>query len=198
VIALLRGRVVSATLGELILDVNGVGYLIRVVPGAGHRSPGAELTLHTYLAVREDALTLYGFADQPARNLFETLLGVTGVGPKLALAALGTLGADGLRRAVLAEDVAALTVVPGVGRKIVARMVLELREKLGAAGPPEGVPGGPGPRLAGTRAEVAQALTALGYAAAETTGVLDRMDIGPDEPPEEVLRAALRSLGGAA
>jgi Holliday junction DNA helicase RuvA len=197
VIALLRGRVVSATLGELILDVSGVGYLVRVVPGAGHHA-GAELTLHTHLAVREDAMTLYGFADLAARVLFETLLGVTGVGPKLALAALGTLGADGLRRAVLAEDVAALTVIPGVGRKSAARMVLELREKLGASGPPDGVPGGPGPQLAGTRVEVAQALGALGYGAAESAAVLDRMDIGPDEAPEEVLRSALRSLGGAA
>jgi Holliday junction DNA helicase RuvA len=116
VIALLRGRVAAATLGQVVLDVGGVGYAVRVAPGARVGPQGAELTLHTSLAVREDSLTLYGFPSASARDLFEVLLGVSGVGPKVALAALGTLGEEGLRRAVVAEDVTALTVV---GRVVV-------------------------------------------------------------------------------
>ncbi len=194
-IALLRGRIVSAALGEVVLDVGGVGYAVRTVPGRRVGAPGTEVVLYTHLAVREDALTLYGFPDATSRALFETLLGVTGVGPKLALAALGALGADGLRRAVVTEDVAALTVVPGVGRKGAARMVLELREKLGAAGPLAGVPGGGPVPAEGTRGEVAQALETLGYAPAEAVAVLDRLEVADDAVPEDVLRAALRTIG---
>jgi len=195
VIAMLRGRIVSAALGEVVLDVGGVGYAVRTVPGRRIGAPGTEVVLHTHLAVREDALTLYGFPDAASRGLFETLLGVTGVGPKLALAALGALGADGLRRAVVTEDVAALTVVPGVGRKGAARMVLELREKLGAIGPLAGVPGGGPVPAGGTRGEVAQALETLGYAPAEAVAVLDRLEVADDAVPEDVLRAALRTIG---
>jgi len=195
VIALLRGKVVGAALGEVVLDVGGVGYAVRTIPGQRVGPPGAEVTLHTYLAVREDALTLYGFPDAATRALFDTLLGVTGVGPKLALAALGALGADGLRRAVVTEDVAALTVVPGVGRKGAARMVLELREKLGAIGPLAALPGGGPVPIAGARGEVAQALEALGYAPAEAAAALDRLEVADDAVPEDVLRAALRTIG---
>ena len=104
-IALLRGVVAGATAGEVVLDVGGVGYRVRVPAGTLIAARGQEQTLHTHLAVREDALDLYGFATTAARDLFEVLLTVTGVGPKLALAALGTLGADGLRAAVIGEDV---------------------------------------------------------------------------------------------
>ncbi|MBA2529773.1 MAG: Holliday junction branch migration protein RuvA [Euzebyales bacterium] len=195
-IALLRGRVAAATLGEVVLDVGGVGYHVFVPPGADVGTVGRETTLHTYLVVREDALTLYGFPDAAGRGLFATLLAVSGVGPKLALAALGTLGADGLRRAVVTEDVAALTVVPGVGRKSAQRMVLELRERLGAM-ETAGVPGGaPVPGVATTpRDEVRQALAALGYAPAEVAATLEVLPDDPGATPEQLLRDALRSLG---
>jgi holliday junction DNA helicase RuvA len=104
-IALLRGTIVAAGLGQIVVECGGVGYRVLTPPADRVGQVGEEVTLHTHLAVREDALTLYGFADPAARGLFETMLGVTGVGPKLALAALGTLGADGLRRAVVSEDV---------------------------------------------------------------------------------------------
>ncbi len=197
-IALLRGRVVASGLGEVVLDVQGVGYAVRVAPGTSVGPLGRELTLHTHLAVREDALTLYGFPSAGARALFEVLLSVTGVGPKVALAALGTLGEDGLRRAVVAEDVAALTVVPGLGKKGAQRMILELRERLGTAGQlADGVPGS----VQGTaefttpRAEAAQALISLGYAPAEAARVLDSLGGPPDAPAEELLRDALRLIG---
>lgn len=193
-IALVRGRVAASGLGAVVVDVNGVGYHVHVPPGRISAQPGAEVTLHTHLAVREDALTLYGFADTATRDLFETLLGVSGVGPKLALAAIGALGADGLRRAVVAEDVAALTVIPGVGKKGAQRMILELREKLGAVAVAGRVPGTPAAQDA--RAEVREALAALGYAAGEVQAAMDVIDADADAGPEELLRQALRALGG--
>ncbi|MGH8908068.1 MAG: Holliday junction branch migration protein RuvA [Egibacteraceae bacterium] len=195
-IALLRGRVVAGSPGELVLDVGGVGYRVRVPVGTVVGPVGAEVMLHTHLAVREDALDLYGFAQAAARDLFLTLLSVTGVGPKLALAALGALGADGLRRAVVTEDVKALTVIPGVGRKGAQRMILELRERLGAesgdALPGDGDLTGP---ANGVRGEVRQALLALGYTAAEAQQAIAALPDDPDAPPEALLRTALRALG---
>lgn len=201
-IALLRGRVAAATLGQVVLDVHGVGYVVHIPPGTSPGSPGDEVTLHTHLAVREDAMTLYGFARASARDLFTVLLGVTGVGPKVALAALGTLGEDALRRAVIAEDVTALTVIPGVGRKSAQRMILELRERLGA---PAGADGagvgqdGADPLIRPSpRAEVAEALSALGYAPVEVTRTLDDLKITEDAVAEDLLRDALRAIGGRA
>jgi Holliday junction DNA helicase RuvA len=195
-IALLHGAVAASSLGLVVVDVGGVGYQVHVPPGAGVPAVGTEVTLHTHLAVREDALTLYGFLDAAARGLFVAMLSVSGVGPKLALAAIGTLGADGLRRAVITEDVSALTVIPGVGKKSAQRMVLELREKLGAsggggmAGAPL-VPGAP----AGARHDVRQALAGLGYAPGEVAAALETLPDDDGATPEQLLRAALRVLG---
>lgn len=192
VIAQLRGRLAAVTLGEVVVDVGGVGYLVHMPPATTVGAVGADVTLHTYLAVREDALTLFGFGEPSARALFTTLLSVNGVGPKLALAAIGTLGADGLRQAVVTEDVAALTVVPGVGRKSAQRIVLELREKLGGSG----VDALPGAAVGPTdpRGEVRQALAGLGYAPAEVAAALDGLVERPDASAEELLREALRGL----
>ena len=194
-IALLRGKVVSSGVGDVVLDVGGVGYAVNVPAGTALGPPGAEVTLHTHLAVREDAMTLYGFVDPAGRALFTTLLGVTGVGPKLALAALGTLGSTGLRRAVVTEDVDALTVVPGLGKKSAQRMILELREKLGALAA-DGVPGAAS--VAGSpgdvRTEVRQALAGLGYVPSEVAAAMDRVEPASDETPEELLRTGLRVL----
>lgn len=194
-IALLRGKVVASGIGDVVLDVAGVGYQVHVPAGTLVGPPGAEVTLHTHLAVREDAMTLYGFADAAGRTLFTTLLGVTGVGPKLALAALGTLGSTGLRRAVVTEDVDALTVVPGLGKKSAQRMILELREKLGALAA-DGVPGTAslGGGATDARTEVRQALTGLGYVPSEVAAAMERLDGGADESPEDLLRDALRVL----
>lgn len=192
-IAFLAGSVAAAGLGEVVLDVGGVGYRVLVAPGTVSGGLGETLTLHTHLSVREDALTLYGFATPSARGLFTTLLGVTGVGPKLALAAIGTLGAEGLRRAVVTEDVAALTVVPGVGKKGAQRMILELRERLGATG--DALPGG-GTAMGDARAEVRDALAGLGYGASEVAAALEGVPDDAEVTPEELLRQTLRALGG--
>lgn len=195
-IALLRGRLESVALGHVVVDVGGVGYRVLVPPGAVRAAVGETVTLHTHLAVREDALTLYGFPEPTARDLYEVLLGVTGVGPKLALAAIGALGAGGLRAAVVGEDVATLTTVPGIGKKGAQRMILELREKLGAL---DGGVGVASPITAGPRGEVREALSSLGYAATEVTAALEAAvatDVDADDP-EALLRAALRQLGGS-
>ncbi len=203
-IAHLRGTVTAAALDHVVLDVGGVGLAVRTPPHVAARE-GETVTLHTHLAVTDDALTLYGFAAPADRDLFLALIAVSGVGPKLALAALGALGADRLRAAVRAEDVGALTAVPGIGRKGAQRIVLELREQLGAVDEP--APHGGTAAVPDPRAEVHQALVGLGYAAAEAQRALDALtepepdgeaapgaDGAAGEDPEALLRAALRHL----
>lgn len=190
-IASLRGRLVATGEGVAVVDVGGVGYRVLVVPGAVTAAPGEEVELHTHLVVREDALTLYGFLSAAAVSLFTELMGVSGVGPKLALAAIGALGPEGLRRAVVAEDVGALTTVPGIGRKGAQRLVLELRERLGALGTadlPASVPTGDG-----ARGEVRAALGALGYGAGEVEQAL--ASVPATAGVEEQIRDALKMLG---
>lgn len=192
-IAMLRGRLAATLEGEVVVDVGGVGYRVLVVPGDVGVAVGGDVVLHTHLVVREDALTLYGFTSAAAVSLFGQLVGVSGVGPKLALAAIGTLGPEGLRRAVVTEDVGSLTTVPGVGKKSAQRLVLELRERLGALGtadlPPAPLADG------GAQDEVRSALAALGYSGGEIAQALD--GVAPDGADTgEQLRAALRVLGG--
>lgn len=192
-IGMLRGTVAHLTPGLVVLDVGGVGYEVRVPVGARLSGVGSELTLHTHLAVREDAMDLYGFTALADRDLFRLLLGVSGVGPKLALAAVDTLGADGIRAAVIAEDVTALTAIPGVGKKGAQRLVLELRSRIG------GLPVSDATSLPGAaatvddpRGEARQALGALGYGAAEVESALKGLPA--DKPAEELIRLALRGL----
>jgi len=193
VIAQLRGTVVEASLDRMVVDVAGVGYEVRTPPSVRAR-PGEEIAVYTHLVVSDDALTLYGFATVDERDVFLALTGVSRVGPKLALAALGTLGAQRLREAVHGEDVTALTAVPGIGRKGAQRLILELRETLVAA-EDDGSPTPPGDGAGGhVHAEVRQALAGLGYAADETQAALAA--VPDDDDPEALLRAALQRLGG--
>lgn len=185
-IASLSGRVAAVEDGAVVVDVGGVGYLVHVpVPLLADAGVGASFRLLTHLVVREDSMTLYGFADQPQRDIFRFLIGVTGVGAKLALALLSAFRPDELRRAVASEDVGALTGVPGIGKRTAQRIVLELKERLGAAAEL---------RAGGSKlSEVREALVGLGYAPAELRAVLDR--IGTDEAPvEELLKSALKEL----
>lgn len=200
VIASVHGTVLALRLDAAVVEVGGVGLLVQATPTtlAGLRV-GASAALATSLLVREDSLTLFGFADADEREVFETVQTVTGVGPRLALAMLAVHTPDGLRRAVADEDLAALQRVPGIGRKGAQRIVLELKDRLGApapaaAGTPSAAPGD-------RRDQVVDALVGLGWparAAQEAVaGVLDGSTepVGPDEVPG-VLRAALRALGG--
>jgi len=190
----LRGSVLSRSSdGEVLLDVGGVGYRVTV-PAAvlgTLAEEGKELSLHVHTHVREDAIVLYGFATGDQRRSFEALLGAHGVGPSMALAIMSTLSPDELARAVMAEDLATLCAVPGVGRKTAARLVIDLRSKLELPDADWAAP----PRAAGhrePRSEVRAALAELGYGPDEIRRALD---ISPaDGEVEEMLRAALREL----
>src|SRR2546421_6326156 len=133
-IARLRGKAVASTPDGLVLDVGGVGYLVAATPSAVRKAGAAEeVTVETYLHVREDMLQLYGFADREERELFVQLLTVNGVGPKVALAIVSGSPAAELRRAIVREDTARFQAIPGIGKKTAERIVLELKEKLAAS-----------------------------------------------------------------
>jgi holliday junction DNA helicase RuvA len=183
-IAKLRGRPAGRTLDGVMLDVGGVGYLVRTTVRALRKADGAEeVELDTYLHVREDALQLYGFAEPAERELFEQLLSVSGVGPKVALAIVSGSTPRELRRAIALEDATRFTAIPGIGKKTAQRVVLELKEKLGLE---EEL--GPG----GARELVARdALVELGYTVVEAERALAATD--PEAPAEERVRQALKA-----
>ena len=147
-IARLRGKPVGSTPDGLVLDVGGVGYLVAATPSALRHAKGAdEITVETYLHVREDTMQLYGFADRAERELFVQMLTVNGIGPKVALAIVSGSPAEELRRAIVREDTARFKAIPGIGKKTAERIVLELKEKMSAAVEP-GVVGRHGSRSA--------------------------------------------------
>lgn len=192
-IASLRGRLADLLADGAVIDVGGVGYRVFLTPKALAALPrGGEVLVHTVTYVREDTLALYGFLSADERHVFEQLLTASGVGPKLALALLSVHSPDALRRAVSAGDADALTLVPGVGRKGAARLILELKGKFGDGGGLE-LPSDPTQRPA--YAEVREALAALGYAPMEVKSALESL---PDDagalPTQELLRLALRGL----
>lgn len=192
-IASIEGRLVERTLDGAVIDVNGVGYRI-LMPApvvAALPSAGETVRVRTHLYVREDQMTLYGFDTAEQRDLFTILLGVSGIGPKGALAALSVWSPEAFRKAVANEDLDALTSIPGVGKKTAARMVLELREKL-ALPDAEGVPGDPARHA--DLAEVKAALQNLGYSASEARTALDAVRDAAGST-EELLRLALKEIG---
>ena len=189
-ISRLRGVPVGRTPDGLVLDVGGVGYLIAATPSALRRAEdGVEVTIETYLHVREDALHLYGFADPAERELFLHLLGVSGIGPKVALAVVSSAPPGELRRAIVLQDPARFQAIPGIGKKTAERIVLELKEKLGSeevvALP--SLPGAP----SSSHIVARDALVELGYSVIEAETALAPVD--PELPPEERVREALRS-----
>jgi Holliday junction DNA helicase RuvA len=185
-----RGTVLDRTAaGEVLVEVGGVGYRLHVPTRVlGAYRLGSEVFAWTSHYVREDAVALYGFASREERDVFEALLGATGVGPKLALAILSVLGPDDLRRVLVDDDADALCTVPGVGRKTAQRLLLELKSRL--AVPDLEVVRDGASRSA--RAEARDALAGLGYAADEIRGLLAEVDPADDAPADVILREALR------
>ena len=187
-IARIRGRPVALDAEGLIVDVGGVGYRLFATPSAVRKADGAdEVVLDTHLHVRDDALQLYGFAEPDERTLFEQLLAVSGVGPKVALAIVSGYSPGELRRAIVREDADLFQTIPGIGKKTAQRVVLELNEKIAPLTAVEA------PHLgAGDGHVVARdALVELGYSAAEAEQRLAATD--PDLPPAERVRQALRA-----
>jgi Holliday junction DNA helicase RuvA len=194
VIGSVRGSVLERLAsGEVLVEVGGVGYRVLVPLGAVPAlTPGAPAFLFTHLHVRDDALVLYGFPTREERDTFEVLLGAAGVGPKLALAILSVHSPAALRRALLEDDLDALTMVPGVGKRTAARLQVDLKARLDVPiidlVEAEGTP-------ANARAEVREALTGLGYAPEEVRSVIGQLS--DDGPVEDLLRDALKRLAAA-
>jgi holliday junction DNA helicase RuvA len=190
VIGSVRGTVLERIpAGEVLVEVGGVGYRVHVPAGTlAGLDPGANTFLFTHLHVREDAMVLYGFPTRDERDTFEALIGTTGVGPKLALAMLSVHSPSGLRRALLEDDLAALTMVPGVGKRTAQRLLVELKARLEVPELEVADPGGaPAPR-----ADVRAALAGLGYGPDEVRDVLTQLP--EDGSVEELLREALKLL----
>ena len=192
----LRGRLVRKAPPALIVDVNGVGYELEAPMSTFYRLPevGSEVELATHLVVREDAHLLYGFATEDERRLFRDLLRVTGIGPKIGLALLSGIDVDTFMRCVEAQDVDALTRIPGIGRKTAERLLIEMRDRIRALGQlPASVP--VAGSVAGARAEAYAALVALGYRPVEVNRLLQGVEqegAGTEELIRRALQAAAR------
>jgi len=198
-IAYLKGTVMQAGGEYIIVEVAGIGYKVYAPSSALSRLPAADgsVQVHTYLHVREDAMQLYGFLETEELELFELLLQVSGIGPKVALTILSAMPAASFRMAVINEQLSALTAIPGVGKKTAQRMVIELKDKLVKTSRGE-MELAPVAAAGGQGAEEAwQALVALGYSAGEARQVVGKIAAAPGAPEavEDIIRLALRELG---
>jgi holliday junction DNA helicase RuvA len=193
-IASVRGEVLDVALDHVVIEAAGVGYKLMATPSTlATLRRGSEARLITAMIVREDSMTLYGFPDADARNLFLTLLGVSGVGPKIALATLAVYDAQALRQALADGDVTALTRVPGIGKRGAERMVLELRDKIGPVGTSAVVTLVNGHAV---RGPVIEALVGLGFAAKQAEEATDKVLANePEATTSTALRSALSLLG---
>ncbi|ABI57834.1 Holliday junction branch migration protein RuvA [Alkalilimnicola ehrlichii MLHE-1] len=201
----LHGTVAERHPPALLLDVGGVGYELEAPMSTFYALPAGDqaVTLWTHLAVRDDGQALYGFASRAERDLFRVLIRISGVGPKLALALLSGMNAEGLQRCIEREDVATLTRLPGVGRKTAQRLIVELRDRLDGLLPAAsgGVPArtGSGEQLdapagpQGSREDAVSALVALGYKPAEAGRLVNAVPGANDLPSEELIRRALQA-----
>ena len=194
----LSGTLLHKRPPEIVVDVGGVGYELQVPMTTLFQLPGVgeTVTLVTHHAVREDAHTLYGFANERERELFRRLIKVSGVGPKLALAVLSGMDSEHFARAVRSGDVSALVALPGVGKKTAERLLVEMRDRIapgrapGEAGAPSTTTAGPG---SDKLADAEQALVALGYKPAEAARLVAAVDDERIGDSEELIRLALRS-----
>ncbi len=196
-IATLRGTLTAKAPTEIVLDVGGVGYGLSIPLSTFEKldREGAVVTLCTYLHVREDALHLYGFLTEEERTLFRLLLSVTGIGPRVALGILSSIPSGDLRTHLAAGNTGALTAIPGIGRKLAERLVVELRDKISKAEFRDGTALIPGDPRSRARSEALLALTSLGYSrpVAERAVRAAADELGEQAAHvEELLKAALR------
>jgi holliday junction DNA helicase RuvA len=190
-IAMLRGRAIERGEGRIVLDVGGVGYLLAATSSAIRLAvpDGEEVTLVTHLHVREDSMTLFGFANAAERTLFELLLGVSGVGPKAALAIVSSYAPDQIRRAIATADHALFTSISGIGMKTAERVVIDLKDKVAAL--PSAPDTAPEPVIADDHTAAREALVGLGMSVAEAEAAL--RGVADDLPVGERVRMALAS-----
>jgi Holliday junction DNA helicase RuvA len=196
-IASVRGEVLEVALDHVVIEAAGVGYRVNATPSTlSTLRAGTEVRLITAMIVREDSMTLYGFADTDTRDLFLTLLSVSGVGPRLAMATLAVHDAGALRQALHDGDFTALTRVPGIGKRSAERMVLELRDKVGAGFAAAGASPAGGLNGHAIRGPVVEALVGLGFAVKQAEEATDKVLATDHEATTTAaLRAALSMLG---
>lgn len=188
------GTVAQVGVDDVVVVYGGLGFKVFIVPPlASELHKGDEIELYTHLIVREDALTLYGFQTEEERKVFEILMSVTGIGPRIGLAALSVFSPNDLRRAVADQDAATLARIPGVGKKVASRMLVELGDKLGL---PAQLPEASAPLAGVVEEEVKAALIGLGWNEAKAESVLSELG-GNGLNASDLLRAALMKLGGA-
>jgi len=195
-IASLRGTVLRAGLDSVVVEVGGVGMLVHTTPGtAASLRAGSSASLATTLVVREESLTLYGFADEDEKTIFEIIQTVSGVGPRLTLAMLAVHSPDAVRAAVTSGDIVALTKVPGIGRKGAERIVLELRDKIGI--PSSTAQVSDQPVTTAWQGQVRDALVGLGWSAKQADDAVEAVAPRAAEGANvsALLRAALQELG---
>jgi Holliday junction DNA helicase RuvA len=197
-IAHLSGKLVAMAEDHIIVDVNGVGYLVYVGSGTLAQLPplGSPVRIHTYLTVQDSEMRLYGFTEALQREIFETLLSVSGIGPKMALTIVSSLPTNMLLRAITQEDIALLTEIPGVGTKLAQRIALELRERIAHLG--WRTEAAPTDASRVVIEEVFEALLQLGFTQSEArrAATLAVRQWGEDATTETALKAALQKLGG--
>lgn len=196
----LRGLVSQRGSDHVVVDVHGVGYLVHVPTGTDVPPRGQDVELQTAMVVREDSMTLYGFTEPAARELFGLLMSTSGVGPKLALAVLSTHRPSTIRTAIAAGDLDVLVAVPGIGKKSAQKLVLELKDKVGSLGGPDlDLTDGSGRSGGATDddavADTREALLQLGYGPSEVAVTLANLDLDGDVAT--LLRRALRAIGSS-
>ena len=192
-IASLQGRLETISDDWATINVNGIGFQVHMPTSTLSTlgSRGQEVHIYTHLHLREDNATLYGFASPEELGLFQILIGVSGIGPRLALSMLSSMSVDQLTMAIATGNADLLTAVPGIGKKIAARLVLELKDKIGAE-----LITAPAAQLAQENADVIAALTSLGYSVAEASRAVANLPASPDLTLEEKLRLALGYFTG--
>lgn len=185
-IASIEGIIALSGIDHLIVTVNGIGYRVFVPPQASGNE-GDSIFLHTSLIVREDSLTLYGFSSASERDLYEVLLSISGVGPKVALAIISTLNADNLKNAVISDRPEILTRVPGIGKKTAQKILIELKDKL-----PKGLDAIPSETFDDINSDVVDTLVALGYSIVEAQTAVQALPRDAPDDIEERVRLALQ------
>lgn len=197
-IALVRGKVIYKSIDHVIIDVGGVGYRLFIPLSTFYALPeSGEVSLFTHTHVREDALLLYGFLSLEEKDLFVILIGISGIGPKLAVNILSHIQAGDLKRAIASGDLKRLSALPGIGKKTAERLVLELKDKLGPAGgfaETTGSSPAGGTSAGDLISDVISALVNLGYKESQARKVLENMELPPDLPMEAALKGALKVL----
>lgn len=199
-IAYLKGRICDLTEENLVLEVHDIGYNVKISAATAHMLPGIgeQVCIYTYTYVREDAFCLYGFLRKDDLDIFKMLITVNGIGPKGGLAVLSVMSADELRFAVLSGDSKAISKAPGIGTKTAQRVILDLKDKISLpdsfGGADASVSGQELPLAAGAKQDAVEALSALGYSAAEALHAVGQVQGAEEMDSEEILKAALKHL----